>query len=75
MNEQIDFALEICNLSRITKFALKLHINSQPLSQSESSNFSQCVILDVILIVLIPKGSPCRNLAVTDKFLSDTLRG
>ena len=38
------FALEICNLPRITEFALKLRINSQYLSQSESSNFSQCVI-------------------------------
>ena len=39
-----DFALEICNLPRITDFALKLRINSQSLSQSESSNFSHCVI-------------------------------
>ena len=39
-----DFALEICNLPRIIEFALRLHINSQSLSQSESSNFSQCVI-------------------------------
>ena len=37
------FALEICNLPRITEFALKLRINSQSLSQLESINFSQCV--------------------------------
>ena len=40
-----DFGLQICNLPRITEFALKFRINSQSLSQSESSNFSQCVII------------------------------
>ena len=40
----MDFALEICNLPRIIEFALKLRINSQCLNQSESSNFSKCVI-------------------------------
>ena len=43
-NELHIFALEICNLPGITEFTLKLRINSQYLSQSESSNFSQCVI-------------------------------
>ena len=43
-----DFALEICNLSRITEFALKLRINSQSLSQSESSNFSQCATFEIL---------------------------
>ena len=38
------FAFEICYLPRITQFALKLRTNSPSLSQSESSNFSQCVI-------------------------------
>ena len=42
------FAHEICNVPRITEFALKLHINPQSLSHSESSNFSQCVIMDKI---------------------------
>ena len=39
-----DFSFEICNLPRITEFALKLRINSQCLNQSELSNFSQYVI-------------------------------
>ena len=38
------FSFEICNLPRITEFALKLHINSQSLRQLESNNFPQCVI-------------------------------
>ena len=37
-------------MPRITEFALKLRINSQCLSQSESSNFSQCVIRERILL-------------------------
>ena len=40
----------ICNLPRLTEFALKLRINSVCLSQSESSNFSQCVItLEIVM--------------------------
>ena len=51
------FALEICHLPRITEFAFKLRINSQSLSQSESSNFSQCVIMVVSTFFLQKKKS------------------
>ena len=34
---------EICSFPWITEPALKLHINSQSLSRSESCNFSTCV--------------------------------
>ena len=40
---------EICNLPRITELPLKLRINSQSLSQSESNNLSRCVIISVYL--------------------------
>ena len=36
---------------RVTEFALKLRINSQCLSQSESGNFSQCVITTAISVI------------------------
>ena len=51
---------------RSAEFALKLRINSQCLSQSESSNFSQCVITDEIVDKHLKDTSEVREVDLWD---------